>query len=87
MAKLTFILVNPENMAFMQRVAEFNNGRIEQGILTISVIAPKLIIKREWVEEIFKQKGTDVNSKWRSLTLNHSGKVLKHSEDEVIISD
>ncbi|MFZ6016024.1 MAG: hypothetical protein ACOYU0_00095 [Nitrospirota bacterium] len=53
MAKLTFILINPENIAFMRKVAEFNNGKVEQGILTISVTAPKLVIKREWAEEIF----------------------------------
>jgi hypothetical protein len=87
MAKLTFLLINPENIAFMQKVAEFNNGRVEQGILTISVIAPKLVIKREWAEEIFKWKDTDTDSKWRSLILNHSGKVLRHSDNEILISD
>jgi hypothetical protein len=87
MAKLTCILVNPENIAFMQKIAEFNNGRVEHGILTISVIAPKLVIKRHWAEEIFRWKDTNADHKWRSLTLNHSGKVLKHSDDEIIISD
>lgn len=83
MAKLTFILVNPENIAFMQRVAEFNNGRVEQGVLTISVIAPKIVIKREWFEEIFRGNDT----KWESLTLNHIGRILKYSENEIIIVD
>jgi hypothetical protein len=87
MAKLTFLLVNPENIAFMQKVAQFNNGRVEQGVLTISVIAPKLVIKREWAEEIFRWKDTETDSKWRSLTLNHSGKVLKHSNEEIVLSD
>jgi len=65
----------------MQKVAEFNNGRIEQGVLTISVIAPKIVIKREWFEEIFREN----DKKWESLILNHSGKILKQSEEEIII--
>jgi hypothetical protein len=53
MAKLTFILVNPKNIAFMKKVAEFNNSKVDEGVLTVSVITPKLVIKREWADEIF----------------------------------
>lgn len=87
MAKLTFILVNPENIAFMRKVAEFNNGRVEQGCLTISVTAPKLVIKREWTEEIFGWEEADADSRWRSLLLNHSGRILKFSDKEIILVD
>ncbi|MEW6676258.1 MAG: hypothetical protein AB1348_09730 [Nitrospirota bacterium] len=79
MAKLTFILINPENIAFMRKVAEFNNGKVEQGILTISVTAPKLVIKREWAEEIFGWRDVDANLKWKLLMLNHSDRILKFS--------
>lgn len=85
MAKLILILVNPENIAFMQKVATFNNCTIEEGVLTISVSAPKIVIKREWVDEVFKE--ADANFKWRSLIRNHHGKILKFSESEIIIAD
>lgn len=87
MAKLTFILINPENTAFMYKVAEFNKGKVEEGILTISVSAPKLIIKREWADEIFRLKGKNADVKWKSLILNHQGKIVKFSDDEIIIVD
>ena len=87
MAKLTFILLNPENIAFMYKIAEYNNGVIEQGILTISVTAPKVVIKREWADEILGLKEKDADSRWRSLTLNHQGKIVKFSDDEIVIAD
>lgn len=87
MAKLTFILVNSEKIAFMYKVAEYNTGVIEQGILTISVTAPQLVIKREWADEILGLKEKDADSRWRSLTLNYQGKIVKFSNDEIIIID
>jgi len=87
MAKLTFILVNPENIAFMHKVAEYNDGQINQGILTISVTAPKLVIKRKWADEIFGLKGKDADSRWRSLILNHHGKIVNFSDEEIVLAD
>lgn len=87
MAKLTFILVNSEKIAFMHKVAEYNNGVIEQGILTISVTAPQLVIKREWANEIFRWEDENGHSKWKSLMLNYHGKIVKFSDDEIIIID
>ena len=84
---MTFILVNPENIAFMRKVAEFNNGKVDEGILTVSVIAPKLIIKREWADEIFGWNVENTDLKWRLLIRNHFGKVLKFSGDEIILVD
>ncbi|MEW6002458.1 MAG: hypothetical protein AB1638_07420 [Nitrospirota bacterium] len=87
MAKLTLLLVNRENMAFMHKVAVFNKGKLEQGCLTISVTAPEIVVKREWADEIFRLNVEDADSKWRSLLLNHSGKVRRFSDDEIIIAD
>ncbi|MFZ6016646.1 MAG: hypothetical protein ACOYU0_03335 [Nitrospirota bacterium] len=87
MAKLTLILVNPKNIAFMQKVAEFNNSKVDEGALTVSVSAPKLVIKREWVDEIFGWNDADADFKWRSIIRDHSGKVLKFSDDEIVLAD
>lgn len=86
MAKLTLILVNPKNIAFMQKVAEFNEGKLDEGVLTVSVTAPKLVIKREWADEIFGWSKAEADSRWESLIRNRSGKVLKFTDDEIIIS-
>jgi len=87
MAKLTFILVNPRNVAFMRRVAEFNDGVVNEGALTVSVTAPKLVIKREWAQEIFGWTEAEADSKWESLFRDRSGKVVKFTDDEIIIAD
>lgn len=84
---MTFILVNPKNIAFMRKVAEFNNGKVDEGALTVSVSAPKLIIKRGWADEIFGWNDVNADLKWRSLIRDHSGKVLEFSDDEIILAD
>jgi hypothetical protein len=86
MAKLTLILVNPENVAFMQKVAEFNEGTVNEGAVTVSVTAPKLVIKREWAKEIFGWSKAEADFKWSALLRNHSGKVLKFTDDEIVIA-
>lgn len=87
MAKLTLILVTPEHSAFMRKVAEFNGGTFDEGVLTVSVSAPQLVIKREWAEEVFKWSKGEAGSRWSALIRNYSGKVLKFSDDEIIIAD